>query len=37
MPGCETDFFVWLRALNCQHVKVYSPREGSIVFPKEPG
>lgn len=36
MPGCENDFFVWLQALNCQHVQVYAMSEGSIAFPKEP-
>ncbi|KAG0486985.1 hypothetical protein HPP92_009080, partial [Vanilla planifolia] len=36
MPGCEDDFFEYLRAVDCSDVEVYAIPEGSVVFPKIP-
>jgi len=36
MPAADPEFFVWLSQLTCSEVKLYSHREGSIVFPREP-
>ena len=36
MFGCDPAFFVWLRQLDCRQVKLYSLKEGTICFPKEP-
>ncbi|CAK4694202.1 hypothetical protein LEN26_006937 [Aphanomyces euteiches] len=32
----EPGFFEWLRTLTCEHVKVYSLKEGTIAFPRIP-
>ncbi|KAK1300816.1 hypothetical protein QJS10_CPB13g00629 [Acorus calamus] len=36
MPGCEDEFFEYLRAIDCSDVEVYASPEGSVVFPKIP-
>ena len=36
MPAADPEFFVWLSQLTCSEVKLYSHKEGSIVFPREP-
>ncbi|MDK1031169.1 MAG: nicotinate phosphoribosyltransferase [Planctomycetia bacterium] len=36
MPDCESEFFPWLRTLNCSAVKVHAVAEGTVVFPRVP-
>lgn len=36
MPTCDAAFFDWLQALDCSRVRLYSHKEGSVVFPREP-
>jgi len=36
MPGIEEGFFESLKALDPTTLKVYAPKEGSVVFPREP-
>jgi len=36
LPGCEPGFFSWLRSIDCSQVRVYAPREGTLVFPRVP-
>ncbi len=36
MPGLENEFFEWLMTLDCSKVKIYAPREGTLIFPKIP-
>ena len=34
--GCEPAFFDWLATRTCRDVRIYAPKEGSVVFPKLP-
>jgi nicotinate phosphoribosyltransferase len=36
MPCTDDKFKKWLAGLDCSQVKIYSMREGSVVFPREP-
>jgi nicotinate phosphoribosyltransferase len=36
LAGCEPDFFDWLATVDCSRVQIYTMREGTMVFPKEP-
>ncbi|MEW5767048.1 MAG: nicotinate phosphoribosyltransferase [bacterium] len=36
MPGCEAEFFSWLKRVDCLKIKIYAVREGSVVFPRLP-
>lgn len=36
MPTCDAAFFDWLGALDCSQVRLYSHKEGSLVFPRQP-
>ena len=36
MPTCDPSFFEWLKTLDCSQVKIYSVKEGSVVFPLVP-
>ena len=32
----EEAYFTWLGGLNCSDVKIYAPKEGRMMFPKQP-
>ncbi|MDI6792179.1 MAG: nicotinate phosphoribosyltransferase [bacterium] len=36
MPGCDAEFFDWLKRADCSKIKIYAVREGSVVFPRIP-
>lgn len=36
MIGCEPEFFKWLLSIDCSQVRIFSIREGSVVFPRVP-
>lgn len=36
MPHWKPDFFIWLRQLNCKHLKLDAMTEGKLVFPGVP-
>lgn len=36
LPGCEEEFFDWLKSLDCSAVRIYAIKEGSLVFPRVP-
>eukprot|EP01041_Mallomonas_annulata_P002399 gene2399-4653_t len=36
LPMCEPAFFDWLSTLDCSRTKIYTMREGTAVFPREP-
>ncbi len=36
IPNAEDGFFKWLRGADCSGIKVYAPREGTIMFPRVP-
>ena len=33
---CDPEFFSWILTLDCSQIKVYTMKEGSIIFPREP-
>lgn len=36
LQNCENGFFEWLNTVDCSRIRVYAPREGSVVFPRMP-
>lgn len=36
MPTCEEAFFNWLKTVDCSKIKIYSIKEGTVVFPRVP-
>ncbi|MFC1851113.1 nicotinate phosphoribosyltransferase [candidate division CSSED10-310 bacterium] len=36
LPKSDSQYFDWLRSLDCSQIKVYAVAEGSIVFPRIP-
>jgi len=36
LPNAEEEFFEWLSKLSCEKIKVYAPKEGTIMFPLVP-
>jgi nicotinate phosphoribosyltransferase len=36
MPGCEPEFFDWLKTVDCSEIAMYAFQEGTVVFPREP-
>ncbi len=36
LPAADTKFFTWLKHIDCSHIKIYAPKEGTIVFPMIP-
>ncbi len=36
LPTADTKYFTWLKHIDCSHIKIYAPKEGTIVFPMIP-
>lgn len=36
LPGKEPEFYKWLQSLDFSEVTISAPREGTIIFPREP-
>ncbi len=36
LKGCDEGFFQWLEKVDCQDVKLYALREGTLAFPRTP-
>lgn len=36
LPGCDDDFFLWLRDINCSAVEINALYEGTLAFPRIP-
>lgn len=36
MPHCDPEFFKWLKKVDCAEIAMYSIKEGTVVFPREP-
>jgi len=36
MPTCDSEFFEWLKAVDCSKIKIYAIPEGTVVFPRIP-
>ncbi|MDE3056742.1 MAG: nicotinate phosphoribosyltransferase [Bacteroidota bacterium] len=36
LPNADEEFFIWLKSADCSRIKIFSPKEGTIVFPMIP-